>query len=66
MTSLLCITEALEALVLIVDGLGTEHQNALTRKIFSCLDLWIFGIVKKLETAAVGDAGNCFLFCLQL
>jgi len=37
--SLLCVAEALdlEALVLIVDGQGTEHQNAQTRKIFSCL-----------------------------
>ena len=34
--SLLCVAEALdlEALVLIV---GAEHQNAQTRKIFSCL-----------------------------
>jgi len=28
MTSLLCVAEALEALVLIVGGQGTEHQNA--------------------------------------
>jgi len=37
--SLLCVAEALdlEALVLIVGGRGTEHQNAQTRKIFSCL-----------------------------
>jgi len=36
---LLCVAEALdlEALVLIVVGRGTEHQNAQTRKIFSCL-----------------------------
>ena len=36
---LLCVAEALdlEALVLIVGGRGTEHQNAQTRKIFSCL-----------------------------
>jgi hypothetical protein len=37
--SLLYVAEALdlEALVLIVVGRGTEHQNAQTRKIFSCL-----------------------------
>jgi len=35
MTSLLCVAEALEALVLIVGGRGTEHQNAQTMKIFS-------------------------------
>jgi len=37
--SLLCVTEALnlEALVLIVGGRGTEHQNTQTRKIFICL-----------------------------
>jgi len=37
--SLLCVAEALDlkALVLIVGGRGTEHQNAQTRKIFSCL-----------------------------
>jgi len=37
--SLLCVAEVLdlEALVLIVSGRGTEHQNAQTRKIFSCL-----------------------------
>ncbi|KAJ6869531.1 hypothetical protein NC651_034309 [Populus alba x Populus x berolinensis] len=29
--------EALEVLVLIVGGRGTKHQNAQTRKIFSCL-----------------------------
>ncbi|KAJ6971038.1 hypothetical protein NC653_035341 [Populus alba x Populus x berolinensis] len=28
--------EALEVLVLIVGDRGTEHQNAQTRKIFSC------------------------------
>ena len=39
MTSLLCIAEALdlEALVLIVGDWSIEHQNAQTRKIFSCL-----------------------------
>ena len=37
--SLLCVAEVLdlEAFVLIVDGQGSEHQNAQTRKIFSCL-----------------------------
>jgi hypothetical protein len=37
--SFLCVAEALdlEALVLIVGGRGTEHQNAQIRKIFSCL-----------------------------
>jgi len=43
MTSLLCVAEALEALVLIVGGRGTEHQNAQTRKIFSSFfDVGIF------------------------
>ncbi|KAJ6869532.1 hypothetical protein NC651_034309 [Populus alba x Populus x berolinensis] len=32
-----CMHEALEVLVLIVGGRGTKHQNAQTRKIFSCL-----------------------------
>ncbi|KAJ6971037.1 hypothetical protein NC653_035341 [Populus alba x Populus x berolinensis] len=31
-----CMHEALEVLVLIVGDRGTEHQNAQTRKIFSC------------------------------
>jgi hypothetical protein len=37
--SFLCVAEALdlEALVLIVGGRGTKHQNAQIRKIFSCL-----------------------------
>jgi len=50
---LLCVAKSLdlEALVLIMSGRGTEHQNAQTRKIFSCL-LWcrdFFGTVNKLE-----------------
>ena len=53
MTSLLCIAEALEALVLIVGGQGTEHQNAQTRQIFSCL-LLTLGIFWDCEQ--VGDA----------
>jgi len=60
MTSLLCIAEALdlEALVLIVGDRSTEHQNAQTRKIFSCL-LWrrdFFGTVNKLEALQLGIA----------
>jgi hypothetical protein len=50
---LLCVAEALdlEALILIVAGWGTEHQNAQTRKIFSCLlrRRDFFGTVNKLE-----------------
>jgi hypothetical protein len=43
MTSLLSVAEALEALVLIVGGRGTEHQNAQIRKIFSSFfDVGIF------------------------
>jgi hypothetical protein len=61
MTSLLCIAEALEALVLIVGGRGTEHQNAQTRKIFSCL-LLTLGIFWDSEQVGGAAAGNCFLF----
>jgi hypothetical protein len=61
MTFLLCIAEALEALVLIVGGRGTEHQNAQTRKIFSCL-LPTLGIFWDFEQARGAATGNCFLF----
>jgi len=64
MTSLLCIAEALdlEALVLIVGDWSIEHQNAQTRKIFSCL-LWrkdFFGTVNKLEALQLGIASYLF------
>jgi hypothetical protein len=63
-TSLLCVAEALKALVLIVDGGGIEHQNAQIRKIFSCLLCRrdFLGTVNKLETLQLGIA----FFCLQL
>jgi len=62
MTSLLCVAEALEALVLIVGGRGTEHQNAQTRKIFSCLlrRRDFFGTVNKLEALQLGIAFYLF------
>ncbi|KAJ6907402.1 hypothetical protein NC651_017953 [Populus alba x Populus x berolinensis] len=51
--SLLCVAEALDlkALVLIVGGRGTKHQNTQTKKIFSCLLQCrdFFGTVNKLE-----------------
>jgi hypothetical protein len=62
MTSLLCVVEALEAVVLIVGGRGTEHQNAQTRKIFSCLlqRKDFFRIVNKLEVLQFGIAFYLF------
>jgi hypothetical protein len=64
MTSLLCVAEALdlEALVLIVGNRSIEHQNAQTRKIFSCL-LWrrdFFGTVNKSEALQLGIASYLF------
>jgi len=51
--SLLCVAKVLdlEALVLIMGGRSTEHQNAQTRKIFSCLlrRRDFFRTVNKLE-----------------
>jgi hypothetical protein len=64
MTSLLCVAETLDldALVLIVDGWGTEHQNAQTMKIFSCLFRHrdFFGTVNKLEALKLGIASYLF------
>jgi hypothetical protein len=64
MTSLLCVAEVLdlEALVLIMGGWGTEHQNVQIRKIFSCLlrRRDFFGTVNKLEALQLGIASYLF------